>query len=323
MELLQFQSMLHAESRPTGRLRTKQNRVNSLSSTDYLLAATIVCFDLYHGLKLQAGGRDSGDPFAWGRERRQEMIMALQRSREIWDELRDESLEAWKASGIIGVMLAKLNLGFPDSNATAPAFEPQDEKQSAAMTLGLLSSGLSAANSGSPAFNETGFKLSETPSAPGAFGSSAEVPGALSPFSTMFGQLPDMQLNLDWVRLPLFMPSHYLDITNTHEQDSWDTYIQTSNLDIPNQWWPTFDGQQQQPSPQPPLHPSLQGQGSFSTTQLPSMQQGNTADNMRPLPRFSNVFSPDPVKYESPGLNGPYDNNSSQKSNNASGEGTL
>jgi hypothetical protein len=42
--------------------------------------------------------------------------------------------------------------------------------------------------------------VSETPSAPGAFGSSAEVPGALSPFSTMFGQLPDMQLNLDWVR---------------------------------------------------------------------------------------------------------------------------
>ncbi|KAF7157059.1 hypothetical protein CNMCM5623_001047 [Aspergillus felis] len=277
MELLRFQSMLHAETRPTGRLRTKQNRVNSLSSNDYLLAATIVCFDLYHGLKLQAGGRDSGDAFAWGRERRQEMIMALQRSREIWDELRDESLEAWKAAGIIGVMLAKLNLGLPDSNATAPAFEPQDEKQSAAMTLGLLSSGLSAVNSGSPAFNETGFKVSETPSAPGALGTTAEVPGALSPFSTMFGQLPDMQLNLDW--------------------DSWDTYIQSSNLDISNQWWPTFDGQQQQPSPQPPLHPSLQGQGSLSATQLPSLQQGNTADNMRPLPRFSNVFSPDPVKH--------------------------
>ncbi|EAW20173.1 putative C6 transcription factor [Aspergillus fischeri NRRL 181] len=303
MELLRFQSMLHAETRPTGRLRTKQNRINSLSSTDYLLAATIVCFDLYHGLKFQAGGRDSGDTVAWGRERRQEMIIALQRSREIWDELREESLEAWKAAGILGVMLAKLNLGFPDSNATAPAFEPQDEKQSAAMTLGLLSSGINAANSGSPAFNETGFKVSETPSAPGAFGSTAEVPGALSPFSTMFGQMPDMQLNLDW--------------------DSWDTYIQSSNLDIPNQWWPTFDGQQQQPSPQPPLHPSLQAQGPLSSTQLPSMQQGNTADNMRSLPRFSNVFSPDPVKYESPGINGPYDNNSPQKSNNASGEGIL
>ncbi|GAQ11932.1 hypothetical protein ALT_9253 [Aspergillus lentulus] len=277
MELLRFQSMLHAETRPTGRLRTKQNRINSLSSTDYLLAATIVCFDMYHGLKFQAGGRDSGDTFTWGRERRQEMIVALQRSREIWEELREESLEAWKAAGILGVMLAKLNLGFPDSNATAPAFEPQDEKQSAAMTLGLLSSGMNAANSGPPAFNETGFKVSETPSAPGAFGSTAEVPGALSPFSTMFGQMPDMQLNLDW--------------------DSWDTYIQSSNLDIPNQWWPTFDGQQQQPSPQPPLHPSLQAQGSLSSPQLPSMQQGNTADNMRSLPRFSNVFSPDPVKW--------------------------
>jgi hypothetical protein len=278
---------------------------------------------MYHGLKFQAGGRDSGDTFAWGRERRQEMIVALQRSREIWEELREESLEAWKAAGILGVMLAKLNLGFPDSNATAPAFEPQDEKQSAAMTLGLLSSGMNAANSGSSAFNETGFKVSETPSAPGAFGSTAEVPGALSPFSTMFGQMPDMQLNLDWVHLPLFHALTPLDMTNTGEQDSWDTYIQSSNLDISNQWWPTFDGQQQQPSPQPPLHPSLQAQGSLSSTQLPSMQQGNTADNMRSLPRFSNVFSPDPVKYESPGIKGPYDNNSPQKSNNASGEGIL
>ncbi|RLM00718.1 hypothetical protein CFD26_107814 [Aspergillus turcosus] len=320
MELLRFQSMLHAETRPTGRLHTKKNCINSLSSNDYLLAATIVCFDLYHGLKLQAGGRDSGDTFAWGRDRRQEMIMALQRCREVWDELRDESLEAWKASSILGVMLSKLNLGFPDSNTTSSAFEPQDEKQSAAMTLGLLSSGLSAVNSGSPAFNETGFKVSETPSAPGPFGSAAEMPGALSPFSTMFGQLPDMQLNLDWVRFHALTP---LDITNAREQDSWDTYIQSSNLDIPNQWWPTFDGQQQQPSPAPPLHSSVQGQGSLSSTQLPAMQQGNAADNMRPLPRFPNVFSPDPVKYESPGFNGTYENNSSQKSNNAAGEGIL
>jgi hypothetical protein len=190
--------MLHAET--TGRFRNKHDRLAALVSTDFLLAATIVCLDLYHGHQLQAGGRASGDTYAWGRERCEEMITAIQRSKEIWDELRDDAMEAWKASGALGVMLVRLNLAPPESNTTAPAFEPQDEKQSAAMTLGLLSSGMSPMNPGLPAFNDGSIKMSETPlTTQGAFGTTADIPGAPSPLSAMFGQMPDMQLNLDWV----------------------------------------------------------------------------------------------------------------------------
>lgn len=200
MEMLEYQTILHAETK-TG-MRCRQNRVSSLTSADFLLAATIVCLDLYHGLKLQASGRPSGDTYTWGRERREEMLAAIQRSKEIWDEGRDETMEAYKASSILGVMLSKLHSTIPGvENGAAPAvFEPQDEKQSAAMTLGLLSSGMSPMHSGPSPFSDPMFKMADSPMATGAaVGTSTETPSALSPFSSMFGQMPDMQVNLDWV----------------------------------------------------------------------------------------------------------------------------
>lgn len=200
MELLRYQSMVDNEMRPTGRLRHRQNRVTSLSSADFMLAATIVCLDLYHGLQLQTTGRPSGDTYIWGRERREEMMSAIRRSKEIWDELLDETLEAWKAAAMLGVMVSKLDMGFRgvESNPVGTTFEPQDEKQNAAMTLGLLSSGMNAANPASSTFSDPAFKA-ETPMTQGGAAGMNDVPGAPSPFSSMFGQMPDMQLNLDWV----------------------------------------------------------------------------------------------------------------------------
>ena len=207
MELLRFQSLLHTETGPTGRLRALRNGVSSFSSTDYLLAATIVVLDLYHGDRLQAGGRASGDTFAWGRERRDEMMAALQRSKDIWQEQRDQTMEAFKAAGTLEVMLARLNMGFTDSSSTAaPAFEPQDEKQNAAIPLGLLSSGMSPMNTAPPGFSDASVKMADAPlAAQGSFGVPADLGGAPSPFGSMFGQMPDMELNLDWV-WPGFLP---------------------------------------------------------------------------------------------------------------------
>jgi hypothetical protein len=200
LELLRYQSMLHVETRPTGRLRSRQNRVTTLSSSDFLQAATIICLDLYHGYNLPSASRASSDTYAWGRDRREEMMAAVQRSKEIWDELRDETMDAWKASGVLGVMLNGLqqrqNL---EGTPVTPAFEPQDEKQSAAMTLGLLSSGMTPIGQ-SATFNDVSLKPSE-PSLPtlGGFGGPEANPGASSIFNNMFGQMPDMQVNLDWV----------------------------------------------------------------------------------------------------------------------------
>lgn len=201
LELLRYQSILHEETKPTGNLRDLQNRVTSLTCTDFLLAATIVCLDLHHGLQLQNSGRPSGDVYIWGQERREEALAALQRSKEIWEELHDETLEAWKASKVLGVMLSKLNMGLPgtDNSSMAPSgFEPQDEKQSAAMTLGLLSSGMSPMNNGPPpAFADPSLKMLDPSLAANGGGSSADIAAPASPFNNMFAQMPDMQL--DWV----------------------------------------------------------------------------------------------------------------------------
>ncbi|KAJ6172606.1 hypothetical protein N7470_001673 [Penicillium chermesinum] len=224
IELLGFQRMFHAETRH-GRLRGRQTLVTSLSSADFLLAATIACLDLYQGYLLQAAGRPSGDTYTWGRERRDEMITAVQGSKEIWDELRDQSMEAWKASNILGVMLSKLHNSIPglESGTGVPdLFEPQDEKQNAAMTLGLLSSGMSPMNPGPSPLGDNLFKTGGDPTMPAGLGNPAEMPGGpLSPFSSMFGAMPDMQSNLDW--------------------DAWDTYIQNPTLDASNQFWPMMD----------------------------------------------------------------------------------
>jgi hypothetical protein len=198
MELLRFQTMIYKEIGLSHCVRGL-GKVNSLTTNDYLLAATIVCLDLYHGLQLRAAGRPSGDLYAWGRERWEEMLAAIQRSLEIWSELRDESMEAYKAADLLEVMLRKLTFvpSGTEGNINGPSFEPQDEKQSAAMTLGLLSSGMSPLNTGPPTFIDPSFKQSGSPLPPGGFGAMGESQGGLSPFG-MFG-LPDTQ-PLDWVR---------------------------------------------------------------------------------------------------------------------------
>ncbi|KAJ5591872.1 uncharacterized protein N7459_002241 [Penicillium hispanicum] len=266
MEMLKVQTILHAETRH-GRLRGRYNLVSSLSSTDFLLAATIATLDLYQSYQLQASGRSSGDTYTWGRERGDEMMAAIQRSKEIWVEMRDESMEAYKASNILAVMISKLHSTIPglENGAGSTIFEPQDEKQNAAMTLGLLSSGMSPMNSGSTPFNDPMFKMSDSPMPTGMATSSAEMPsGPLSPFSSMFGQMPDMQVNLDW--------------------DAWDTYIQNPTLDTSNQFWPMMDPQRQ-PTPQTVGLSQPAVSSPLATARDPSLM-----NNLSRLP--SNMFSP-------------------------------
>jgi hypothetical protein len=191
MELLQYQSMLHQESGLNGRLRSQRSD-NSITNNNFLLAATIICLDLYHGLQLQAAGRPSGDLYTWGRERRDEMLEAIQKAHQIWTDQKDKSMEAYKASGVLRVMLAKLTFSPqpPTTDTTNPTLlQVPDEKQNAAMTLGLLSSGMSPQHPGTASF--TGID-SSLPSA----GFATDPLALTSPFG-MFGQVPEMQL--DWV----------------------------------------------------------------------------------------------------------------------------
>ncbi|KAI9838669.1 MAG: hypothetical protein M1819_004983 [Sarea resinae] len=250
MELLKHQAVLHYESGPNGRLRTAKWFVSSLTTHDFLLAAMIVCLDLYYGAEAQSAGRESGDLYTWGSERRAEMIQALETSKEIWESLKDQAMEAYKASALLNLMLEKLrrhrcgqqsaqyssmssgtNSGGL-SGAVSPF--PQDDSKpehSAAMTLGMLSTGGFTPNSAAMfdrAFAPSPSQGMNMALAPSGLSPEVQMDSAgsgsttgASPYSLFGPNLGMMDLppsNLDW--------------------DAWDSYIQGANLDLTSQAWP-------------------------------------------------------------------------------------
>lgn len=159
MDLLGHQATLHFESKPGRRLSGMKIFTSSLTTHDFLLAAMIICLDLYYGAETEIPERSSVDMYTWGLERRGDMIRALEISAEIWAETKDQSMEAYKASELITVMLAKLQtpkgqagrqpqspfpfpgMGCGTSKGTYDSGLEEKPEHSAAMTLGMLSNG--------------------------------------------------------------------------------------------------------------------------------------------------------------------------------------
>lgn len=241
MEMLSHQSTLHHEAQPGGRLRAVKWFIASLTTHDFLLAAMIVCLDLYRtseaerqGTKPSAGSSPMNAD-VWAQDRRQQMMNALRHSITIWDSLRDQSMEAYKASTTLRVMLEKLmaqqyamsgmqqaarmqapqqfrarhaSFGvFPNGNVVDVVEEEVPPEHSAAMTLGLLSSGGVSPNAGFAANGANGIPMEGrgypasmagllneplpdraglTPQYPGTE-TQAMAGGAVSPFSQLFG----------------------------------------------------------------------------------------------------------------------------------------
>jgi hypothetical protein len=242
MQLLSFQSIQHQASQERGRLRSVRSHVNSLTTHDYLLAATVVCMDLYSHRERPEGDVStpstsvSGGSVSQGSNMsndgtyvpglsftRDDVLRALEESRDVWVANRDLSIEAYKASELLNVLLQSLRLPYNSpASQNGPCPRPQaqqnaaSDEQSAAMTLGMLQSGLvgpSQASSGmSPGSTQSGqWDSSKMGSnmfgqgqgseglTPNVFGAGAA--NATSPFpSSMFG-MPDFgnSMNLDWV----------------------------------------------------------------------------------------------------------------------------
>jgi len=179
MDMLAHQATLHHESQPKGRLSSVKWYISSLTTHDFLLAAMTVCLDLYHCCEAERQGRKSSannSPLAtdvWAADRKEQMMNALRHCVGIWESQRDQSMEAYKASAMLKVMVEKLmacqarsssndntynaygnsstqlqsvsqakrNFNSIFSNGQVNMTEDLAPEQSAAMTLGLLSSG--------------------------------------------------------------------------------------------------------------------------------------------------------------------------------------
>jgi hypothetical protein len=230
MTMLQHQATIHRECQPGGRLRCVKWFISSLTTADFLLAAMIVALDLYHTARAERHGRTSpGDGYLWGQDRDGEKLDAIETAVMIWDGLKDQSMEAYKAHATLSVMLTQLKehramrqakQSFSSTSGTSFSASPVDDpnvapEHSAAISLGMLSTGgmpASSANMFDTRFqtsmpntlNENMVSSSAGP--PPSFGAADTAPAGL--FSNLFGgnmNFPSMDLpntdnnNIDWV----------------------------------------------------------------------------------------------------------------------------
>ena len=152
MEILRHQAQLHRESLPGGRMRTMKWFISSLTKHDFLLGAMIVCLELHYDAVTESmpDRPPNYDMYFWTPSQKADMLQALETSQRIWKESADSSMEAYKASSVLGIILEKVNCSKskPAEPTTAEVFAQFDEENlkpehSAAMTLGMLSGGLS------------------------------------------------------------------------------------------------------------------------------------------------------------------------------------
>lgn len=155
--MLKHQATLHRECQSGGRLRNVKWFISSLTTVDFLLAAMIVASELYHSSRMQRASRSSppAEIQMWSAENMDEMLEAIEVAVSIWDGLKDNSMEAYKAHATLNVMLEQLRQnrpsrqapnGFQAASSLFPAMAPMDDanvapEHSAAMTLGMLSTG--------------------------------------------------------------------------------------------------------------------------------------------------------------------------------------
>ncbi|KAF2635345.1 hypothetical protein P280DRAFT_484721 [Massarina eburnea CBS 473.64] len=280
MTLLQHQATLHRECQPGGRLRNVKWFISSLTTVDFLLAAMIVCSDLYHTARVERKGRSPPGDYAWDDDRQHEMLDAIETTVGIWDGLKDGSMEAYKAHSTLTVMLRQLKEHHAtrrqqpsfSSASTFPTSSPiMDDKiapeHSAAMTLGMLSTGGMTPNS--PNMFETRYPasmanlLNDPPPpqsaaglAPGFNGVTGGPENVPSSFSNLFGSSIGFQ-------------SMDLPPTDSIDWNAWDSYIQGQNMEATNTFFPMDFGA---------MPMQTDGVNGLSHTPSPNTQAQNNAN---------------------------------------------
>lgn len=235
LEMLRHLINLNRESQPDGRLRSIKWYVASIATKEFLLPSMLLLLDLHFDKQAEVAGQRQASQslYFWTPEQRMEMIHSLETTRDIWEGLSDGSMEAVKAYNIIKIMLEKIQSPAPEGHASAPAgvqvppvplrddlfanmggpsMEPE---QSAAMTLGMMSSGgltpntAAALGGGIQSPGGTTYPPLDLSNSSGGegMGLTPDFSGDLglnpgSPFSAMFGNLSngmDLGQNFDWV----------------------------------------------------------------------------------------------------------------------------
>lgn len=218
MELLSHQATLHQESQPGGRLRSVKWYISSLTTHDFLLAAMLICSDLHHTAESERSGRgfrhasssvskaNSPDamtntsssaasplsntsssaaaasvPELYDPGKREEMLRAVEHCITIWETVRDSSIEAYKGSAALRVIVEKLRLHqerqqqLQQQQQQQQQFQQSQQQQPQQQNFGpRASSGFMTGTNGNSAASFSSSSVS--PSASSAGASSASGP---------------------------------------------------------------------------------------------------------------------------------------------------
>ncbi|KAH8702172.1 hypothetical protein BGW36DRAFT_112681 [Talaromyces proteolyticus] len=107
LTLLSYQALNHHETGPSGRMAGHKWMTTSVIRHDYLLAAMLLCLDLRQAMAVTTHPA-STDISLWGRDRREEMVLALETSYHVWRASKETSIEAFRASEAVAVLLKKV-----------------------------------------------------------------------------------------------------------------------------------------------------------------------------------------------------------------------
>lgn len=119
---------LHRESQGNGRLRAVSWYVKSIATKEFTMPAMLILLDLHfdNTTKQSAACTDHDGAFVWAADERARMIRALEDAAGIWKSLANTSIEAFKASKILDIMLQKIRY---------PGHGPDDARPESSATL--------------------------------------------------------------------------------------------------------------------------------------------------------------------------------------------
>ncbi|KEY71623.1 hypothetical protein S7711_08091 [Stachybotrys chartarum IBT 7711] len=220
---LEHLQVLHQEMQPNGRLRSVAWYIKTIATKDFVLSAMLIILDLhYDNITAQSSNHNHNEGAEpWSPQKRAKMVKLLEGCCDIWKSQADTSMEAFKASKIIEIMLQKIQTPLPSTSTTSagsrtdslstmpssfgvdPSSTMTQPPDASSSFLNTQSTGLSPfTNPNNPAFLDLG---GLTPS----MGTDIPMdglgaPGAASPFSMFtnmssgMGTGSDLTANFDW-----------------------------------------------------------------------------------------------------------------------------
>ncbi|SPO00932.1 related to transcription activator protein acu-15 [Cephalotrichum gorgonifer] len=219
LAMLRHMEILHRETQPNGRLRSMKWQVGSLATKDFTLPAALLAVELRY--LATAAGPDHTNPFGWTTERQRQMMRSLEVTGDIWQEMAGTSVDAYKASIVLKLMLDSVRNakatdaglatpdGAPSHDLSCPRAPEMRPEQSAAVGLGMLAGSISPDSPGTlsnklPPLSHMNLpgSVSVDPAIPpdmqfDPFGMN-RVQSPMSMFAQLGGNGSEIMSNIDW-----------------------------------------------------------------------------------------------------------------------------